>query len=148
MTKITFYRWLVVVLVLINASTLFFFLSKPTHHSGHPPRELLAEELKLSGAKKTKILHLQDVHFREKDRLIWESHNLHRRLFQLIAEENRNSQTREDLLDKIAQLHRKIEKMTFLYFQEIHDLCDVSQKKKLEKIMRHVFEHPKGPRRE
>ena len=144
MKTIKFYKILIVVLILVNLGTLFFFWSG---HKGprHPRKNDLVEMLDLTGNTKTKILELQDDHFKKKDTLIKRSRNLHETLFQSFNDESKDSTDIKRLIDKIVENQRETEQMTFDYFKVVNSLCTPDQQKKLQDLIHNVLRQAGGP---
>jgi Spy/CpxP family protein refolding chaperone len=145
-----FYKLIIVVLILINLTTLFF-LWKGHKGPQRPDRNQLVEMLDLSGSAKTKILELQDDHFKKKGALVNRSRNLHESLFQSFNDESKDSTEIKKLIDKIVENQRETEQMTFDYFKVVNTLCTPVQQKKLQEIIHEVLSrsagHPPRPKR-
>ena len=138
-----FYKLIIVVLILINLTTLFFLWKGPRRPK-HPDRNELVEMLDLSGNAKTKILALQDDHFKKKDALINRSRNLHESLFQSFNDESKDSTEIKKLIDKIVENQRETEQMTFDYFKVVNALCTPDQQKKLQDLIHNVLRQAGG----
>jgi hypothetical protein len=91
-----FYKILIVLLIILNLTTLFFFWNIKKH--GPPDKNELVELLDLTGKSKLKILALQEVHFREKKKLIQRSSQMHEQLFQSFSD---SSKDKEDIAFQI-----------------------------------------------
>lgn len=138
-----FYKIIISVLILINIGTLFFFWKG---HKGpqRPDRNQLVEMLDLSGNAKTKILALQDDHFKKKDALIKRSRNLHESLFKSFNDESKDSTEIKKLIDKIVENQRETEQMTFDYFKVVNSLCTPDQQKELQELIHNVLSRAGG----
>ena len=145
-----FYKLIIVVLILINLTTLFFLWKGPRRPK-HPERNELVEMLDLSGNTKTKILELQDEHFKKKDILIKRSIDLHESLFQSFNDTSKDSLEIKVLIDEIVENQRETEQMTFDYFKVVNTLCSPDQQKKLQDLIHDVLSraagHPSHPKR-
>lgn len=139
-----FYKLIIVVLILINLTTLFFLWKGPRRPK-HPERNELVELLDLSGNAKIKILELQDDHFKKKDALINRSRNLHESLFQSFNDESKDSTEIKMLIDKIVENQRETEQMTFDYFKVVNSLCTPDQQKRLQELIHDVLKRAGGP---
>ena len=135
-----FYKIIISVLILINIGTLFFFW-KGHKVPQRPDRNQLVEMLDLSGSAKTKILELQDNHFKKKGALIKRSRNLHESLFQSFNDESKDSTE----INKIVENQRETEQMTFDYFKVVNALCTPEQQKKLQELIHDVLKRAGGP---
>lgn len=144
MKTIRFYKLFIAVLILLNLITLFILWSSTKKH-GPPGRNDLVELLDLQGTQKTKILDLQDDHFKKKDALIQKSRNLHEELFLSFSDASKDSTEIAQLIDRIVENQRETERMTFDYFKEVHALCDPHQKEKLEELIHDVLRRAGGP---
>ena len=139
-----FYKLVIVVLILVNLTTLFFLWKGPRRPK-HPDRNELVEMLDLSGNAKTKILALQDDHFKKKDALIKRSRNLHESLFKSFNDESKDSTDIKRLIDEIVENQRETEQMTFDYFKVVNSLCTPDQQKKLQDLIHNVLRQAGGP---
>ena len=138
-----FYKIIISVLILINIGTLFFLWKGPKRPK-HPERNELVEMLDLSGNAKTKILALQDNHFKKKDALIKRSRNLHESLFKSFNNESKDSTEIKMLIDKIVENQRETEQMTFDYFKVVSSLCTPDQQKRLQELIHNVLSRAGG----
>jgi len=139
-----FYKLIIVVLILVNLTTLFFLWKGPRRPK-HPDRNELVEMLDLSGNAKTKILEHQDDHFRKKDALIKRSRNLHESLFKSFNDPSKDSAEIKLLIDKIVENQRETEQMTFDYFKVVNSMCTPDQQKKLQELIHNVLRQAGGP---
>ena len=139
-----FYKLVIVVLILVNLTTLFFLWKGPRRPK-HPERNELVEMLDLSGNAKTKILALQDDHFKKKDALIKRSRNLHESLFKSFNDKSKDSSEIKMLIDKIVENQRETEQMTFDYFKVVNSLCTPDQQKRLQELIHDVLKRAGGP---
>jgi Spy/CpxP family protein refolding chaperone len=139
-----FYKIIIVVLILINLGTLFFFW-KGHRGPGRPDKNQLVEMLNLTGDTKTKILELQDDHFKKKEALIKRSRNLHESLFQSFNDKSKDSTDIKMLIDKIVENQRETEQMTFDYFKVVNSMCTPDQQKKLQELIHNVLRQAGGP---
>ena len=138
-----FYKIIISVLILINIGTLFFFWKG---HNGpqRPDRNQLVEMLDLSGSAKTKILELQDNHFKKKGALVNRSRNLHESLFKSFNDKSKDSSEIKMLIDKIVENQRETEQMTFDYFKVVNSLCTPDQQKELQELIHNVLSRAGG----
>ena len=139
-----FYKLVIVVLILVNLTTLFFLWKGPRRPK-HPERNELVEMLDLSGNAKTKILALQDDHFKKKDALIKRSRNLHESLFKSFNDESKDSTDIKRLIDEIVENQRETEQMTFDYFKVVNALCTPDQQIRLQELIHDVLKRAGGP---
>jgi hypothetical protein len=144
MKTLQFYKFLVVVLVLVNATTLFFLWKGHSPH-GRPDRNQLVEHLGLEGNKKEQVLKLQDTHFKLKDALVNKSRQLHEDMFTVFNDASKDSLDVQKKIDQIVENQREIELMTFEYFKKVDALCNKSQKQQLKELIHQVLRQPVGP---
>ncbi|MES2800380.1 MAG: hypothetical protein V4638_10230 [Bacteroidota bacterium] len=142
MKSIRFYKILVLILIVLNLSTVYFLYSGAKHH-GPPDKNELINLLQLTGTKKITIVALQDQHFKKKHQLMQKSRNLHEELFQSFNKTDTN--TAHAIINNIVENQREIEQMTFDYFQEVNSLCTPSQQVKLQKLLHEVLKRAGGP---
>ena len=134
-----FYKILIIILVLINVTTVFFLWRSPGHMPPHGPRKSLVEILELKGEKAQKIKQLEDTHFHDKDALIDKSRKLHEQLFRSFNDPSKDSLDIQNLIDRIVENQRETEQMTFDYFKSIDALCDPKQKGQLQDVIHHAL---------
>lgn len=139
MEKTRFYKLVILVLVLVNLTTLYFYWNscstEEDQHQGPPPRKSLVTVLSLTGTAKQRVQALEKDHFRVKDSLIHVSHRLHEELFVWFKDDSKDSASIQQLIDHIVENQRETEQMTFDYFKEVEKLCTPTQKKELQKMI-------------
>jgi hypothetical protein len=143
MKTLRFYKWAAAALLILNIITLFFLWTGAKHH-GPPGRNDLVDLLSLEGEKKTKILALQDVHFKEKDKLIDKSSHLHEELFAYFNDPKKDAVDVSTKINQIVENQREIEQMTFDYFKKVSSYCSSEQKAKLQGLIHKVLRPPGG----
>jgi Spy/CpxP family protein refolding chaperone len=144
MKTIRFYKILILILLLLNISTVYFLWSTTKRH-GRPGKNELVEMLDLEGSAKTKILAMQEIHFSKKDALIKRSRDLHEELFRSFNDTTKDSVAIAQLIDKIVENQRETEQMTFYYFKEVSELCTQEQQIKLQELIHEVLRRAGGP---
>lgn len=150
MKSTRFYKIVIGVLVIINVTTLVFLwltFNRPMGPPPHPGRLDLVEKLGIEGENRTKIIALQDRHFKTKDALIRRGRNLHERLYRFFNNSKKDSTDISQLIDQIVENQRKTEQMTFDHFKAISELCTPEQRKLLDEIIHKVLSKrgPGGP---
>ncbi len=143
MKKLNFYKWAAAALLMLNLVTLFLLWSRARHHDP-PGKNDLVNLLKLQGENKTKILVLQNGHFKEKRKLMDKKIALHEELFSYFNDSKKNSADAETKIDEIAQNQREIEQMTFDYFKKVSAYCSPEQKIKLQDLIHDVLQRTGG----
>ncbi|MDH4474648.1 MAG: hypothetical protein QE487_18735 [Fluviicola sp.] len=139
MEKTRFYKLVILVLVLVNLTTLYFYWNscsaEERPHQGPPPRKSLVTVLSLTGTAKQRVQSLEKDHFRVKDSLVHVSHRLHEELFVWFKDDSKDSAAIQQLINHIVENQRETEQMTFDYFKEVEKLCTPKQKKDLQKMI-------------
>lgn len=144
MKTIRFYKILILVLLLLNISTVYFLWSSTKKH-GRPGKNELVEMLNVEGTAKKKILAMQETHFSKKDALIQRSRNLHEELFHSFNDTSKDSTEISQLIDKIVENQRETEQMTFDYFKSVSELCTPEQRIRLQELIHDVLRRAGGP---
>jgi len=150
MKTIRFYKILVGILVVLNATIVYFLWTSANgdHHPRHPKRNDLVERLGITGDKKEQIIRLQDEHFKKKDALIHIGRDLHEKLFLSFNDLSKDSTTIAQLIDTIVENQRETEQMTFDHFKNVSALCTKEQQKNLEEVIHEVLRRgPPPPRK-
>ena len=127
MRSLKFYKLVIVVLVVLNISTLAYYtLTKPPH----PPKpgdHQISLRLELDGEAKSKVDVLEKQHHKQKRALMHKDNRLHKKLFQLIG----TDKSPDEILGQIANNRNRMELMTYEFFNEIAEHCNEKQKKEL-----------------
>jgi Spy/CpxP family protein refolding chaperone len=144
MKTLRFYKLLIVVLILLNITTISFFWFT-AKRPGPPDKNELVELLDLQGQTKTKILAMQDDHFKQKNALVQKSRDLHEQLFRSFNDASKDSTAVSNLIDRIVENQRETEQMTFNYFKEVSELCTPEQREKLQELIHEVLRRAGGP---
>lgn len=139
-----FYKLVILVLILVNITTVFFFWST-SRRPGPPGKNEIVELLDLQGETKTKILAMQNDHFSQKHSLIQKSRDLHEQLFLSFSDNSKDSVAIAQLIDRIVENQRETEQMTFDYFKATHALCTPEQQEKLQNLLHDVLKRAGGP---
>lgn len=132
MKSLKFYKILSIVLVILNLVTIaFIYFNKPP--GPPPPGEAhLANEIGLTGASKKKADALEIQHHKDKKKLTGENFRLQKRLFESLKDDDKS----KEILEQISANRIETDRMTFEFFSEIADLCDASQRKELDKMIK------------
>ncbi len=143
MPRTKLYKIVIAALVIINVGMLIFFL---TGHPGHHPPKAgnLIAELGIEGPNAAKVLALEKDHHIKKRALMQIDRTLHENLFSKLGTDSDVS----EIQDKIEANHAEIEKMTYTFFNDISQYCDIAQQKKLKEIIHRAFQQMrKGPKK-
>lgn len=144
-----FYKIVIVVLVVINISTLaFMWFGRPPHPPPPPGEKQLSQILGLSGENASKVNALEEAHHKAKHKLVDKDMELHKKMYELIGAEE-DSKT---VLSEINTNKEEIESMTFEFFDKVADHCNDAQKEKLREFVHRAFDQmrpspPPPPRR-
>jgi hypothetical protein len=147
MKSTRFYKIIIGALVIINVATLVFLwltFNRPMGPPPHPGRLDLVEKLGIEGENRTKIIQLQDYHFKTKDSLIRKGRDLHERLYRFFNNSKKDSSEISQLIDQIVENQRETEQMTFDHFKAVSKLCNPEQLKLLDEIIHKVLSK-RGP---
>lgn len=147
MEKMRFYKLVILALVIVNLTTLYFYWnsSSPEERHGPPSRKSLVTVLSLTGTAKQQVTLLEKDHFHVKDSLIHVSHKLHEELFVWFKDDSKDSVAIQKLINHIVENQRETEQMTFDYFKAVEKLCTPAQKKKLQKAIHGALSRLNGP---
>lgn len=131
MNPTRFYKTTILLLILINISTLFFlWWSRPEFPPPPPPpwmERSLGRELGLSGETLKKVEDLEKDHHAEKQMLLEKDIDLHEAYFALVG----TGTSPDSLLNEIQANKRRIEEITFVFFDRVSGYCTDEQKEKL-----------------
>lgn len=131
MKRQKFYKYLAIVLLLLNIGTItYFFLSAPPHPP-KPGEVMLSSDIGLEGESKKTVDQLERDHHKEKRKLMRHDFNLHKKLYEQLDNEENASK----LLAEIEENRAEIEEMTFEFFSDVYAECNAEQKKKLEAMI-------------
>ncbi len=122
MTKLSFLKWAVASLVLLNLGAIVFFFSQK-HREG--PRKTIEQRLhfdagQISDYEKFITKHRRDVVRKEQEILGAKSE-----LYRLLG--GSDFSKKDSLVGRIGALQQEIEQVHFAHFQEIKSLCKGSQ---------------------
>lgn len=147
MEKTRFYKLVILVLVVVNLTTLYIYWNSSSQEERHgpPPRKSLVTVLSLTGTAKQRVTLLEKDHFHVKDSLIHVSRKLHEELFVWFKDDSKDSTAIRKLINHIVENQRETEQMTFDYFKEVEKLCTPAQKKKLQKAIHGALSRLNGP---
>lgn len=144
-TKNKFSSWLIVLLILLNISTLYLLWSKEIvkpEDSAPPPRErhenfirFLREELQFSENKIQDYEQYRDKHANQNRELINQIQDLKRELHNEIFKEHPDTVRADLLAEQIGKKQIQIEKITFAHFLDLKKLCGKEQQEKLHTLL-------------
>ena len=155
LTQQKFMKWTVVILVILNLSTLsFLWLTKPgtikpeerTADNDKPGRGLmffLKDELKLSDAQADSILKIRDEQQREIQSVLERIYKTKKQLVDGVFENW--EQDNDSLAAEIGNLQTKIEILTYNYLTRIKNVLGPDQKTNLKKLIGGFFLNDRRP---
>ena len=116
------------------------------------PKEFLIRELKLNEKQTQDFLKLVDEHQTDMKRLRDKIKNEKAGLWNNISKSGTEAGNTETIALEIANDHKEIELVTFRHFQKVRELCDDTQKKKFDEVIKEALNMmgpnnpPPGPR--
>ena len=134
-----FYQIIVVLLIVINIVTISIpFFRKPPR----PEHNELIKKIGLTGENGKIVSKLEMKHHKDKRALMQTRGDFYLSLY-----ENIGNSSSVNLLDSINVVNSEIDKMTFLFFEDVAEYCDKGQKRELKKMINHLFMrvNNKGP---
>lgn len=154
--KHTLLIWAIVVLALMNISTLVTILYNRSRtatseaESVKGQKQLEADSEKFSGRYFRDELKLNDEQmdkfreinptFRSKARMItFELTEKRKQMLLEMSDVNSDTLRLNALSDSIGQLHSNLKKLTYRYYMAVKAICDTEQQKKLEQLFGEVF---------
>lgn len=145
-----FYKIVLIVLVVINATTLYYvFLGSNNQDPKHKLADYFEHELMLNNHQKEQLENLIHIHRTEQEQLRAENRKAHDDYFSLLKANQTDSILIANKLNKILEIKRKEELSTFNHFKQIRTICNASQKQKFDTIILEATKMlaPKPPRR-
>lgn len=118
------------------------------------PKEFLIRELKLNDKQTQDFLKLVDEHQTDMKRLRDKIRNEKTQLWDNISKSSTEASNSETIASEIANDQKQIELVTFRHFQKVRELCDDTQKKKFDEVIKEALNmmgpnnppSPPGPR--
>ncbi len=114
-------KYIVIAALLVNAATLIFFWLR--HQEVIPQRrpfEVLIEELQLDSAQQKSYKLLRESHHKDHDRLLRNMAEQRKILY------SQKQTINDTIIHKIGLLQEEIEMLTYLHFEAIRDICNIS----------------------
>ena len=135
-----FLKVVIIILLLINISTLvFMWMHQPPHD--HPPHghgdsmEYLTHELKLTDDQQKQLEAMRDQHHDAMEEVQHRSRKAHDDYFNLLGNPNTDSTMVNAAADSILALQKQIELLTFYHFKKLRAICTPEQQKKFDEII-------------
>lgn len=149
-TRKIFFRWLTVLLIILNLGTIIFYWAGYFRNQLiNDPKEFLAKSLHFSDQQKKAYFMLAKEHNEAANRLREEIKKGKEDLFQLLQSDQVSDSARNAAATKVSQAIQSLDVLTFEHFREVRTLCAEEQKKTfdmlLEQMVNTVNNQQKGP---
>ena len=139
MVRTKLYKLIIAILVIINVGMLiFFFAGRPNHR---PPKAGdISVELGIEGEKSTRVTALEKDHHKRKQALMKIDRELHEELFSKIGTDEDVSLIQAEIEGNYAEM----EKMTYMFFNEVSKQCTPEQVEQLKETIHFAFRQMRG----
>ena len=160
MNNVKFLKAILLILLLVNIATLsFFWLTKPPRPNEQgTSKDFLAKELSFNIEQQEQFEALQVAFQEQREALRKSNKDNHDAYFDLLQNPKVDSATVKKAADEIIKIKEKEELAIFYHFQKVRAICDVTQQKKFDKIIKEAAQmmgprpqegqRPPAPRRE
>jgi hypothetical protein len=136
-------RFIILALVIMNVTSLFFLFRPHHRHFGKRPPSLI-DVLDIEGDNVAKIRKLENKHFDSKRKIIDEIRSTKRKVYTLISKKYKR-ETLDSLFSVMNSNQYQNELMTFKYFEEIRLLVPKNKQIELDEFINHVIVNQPGP---
>lgn len=134
-----FLKIVIIILLLINISTLAFMWMHKGPHGMPPPRQeigdFLMRELNFTDTQRNQYEKMRDEHRSSVRNLRDRSRELHDDFFELLGTIPIDSIKANQLADSITIIQKQIELSTFYHFQQVRSNCTAEQQKKFDEVI-------------
>ena len=155
-SSVKIWKWLVIVLVIINIALLATIWMKPRFGGPHEhtpplnggPREMIIHELNFNKQQIKQFDVLVSEHRNSIKELREQGKDLRTNLFDLLKTDVIDSVKVKEATSAIGANQIAIESSTFSHFEKVRKICDEGQKKKFDEIIQtitHMMAGPQGP---
>lgn len=147
MNNTKFLKVVILLLLLINISTLaFLWLNRPQRKDNIG--DFFAKELQFTPQQKEQFASLRDEHRNQVQALRKSNRELHDAYFDLLKNPTVDSVAIKKAISELLKIRAKEELETFNHFQKVRGICDETQKKKFDEIIKDAARMlaPRGPR--
>jgi Spy/CpxP family protein refolding chaperone len=156
MKKMTFLIVSVIVLLVLNAVTLFILFHMhqagdrgPHGDNGKGPADYIARQLKLDGPQQQQFEELRNQHHAFARAGEKEDERLHDLYFSMLKTDNPDRSKVDSVATLIGEQRKKLAAATFDHFQKLRAICHDDQKKlfdnTIDEIAKLVTGHPGPP---
>jgi protein CpxP len=150
-TKSRLLSTVIIVLLVANIATLTVFLLKKDDKKMPPPQKggpfaFLVKELALDSLQIAAYTKLREEHQKNVESFRAEIRNAKDALFELLKDSNVNDSKLQEALNNIGEKEKAFDKVVFVHFQRLRNLCTDVQKKKFDEIIQEALRMvPSGP---
>jgi Spy/CpxP family protein refolding chaperone len=151
MNKDSFYRIVIIALLLLNIGMLAYLWSGPRgprgEMHGRPPRpdELIHDRLQLTDKQTDQFDELKHDHHEHMLELQEQSAELHERLYKLLQSPTPDTTERNNILAQLQENYHQKELVTFDHFQKLRDILNEDQKKRFDDLVGELSRQLIGP---
>ena len=149
-SQIKFWKWAVILLVVLNVFLLTTMWLKQHGEMHNPPRgekasDFLIEQLKFSNQQLAAFETLKHAHHTSIDSLREAGKEIHHLFFDNLKNQKQDTATINKFAREIANNQTQMELVTFNHFKEVRELCDEKQKQKFDEIIQEVLKRMAAP---
>lgn len=148
----SFYKLVIIFLLLLNLGTLGYLLSGNTktdkHHGPPPPPDrIIIERLELSPQQVEQFNELKHEHHSQMLQIQEESGKLHKVLFTLLKQDTQDPVVKDSILQLIQVTNMNKELVTFEHFQKLRHILTEKQKAEFDEFVEDISHKIMGPHR-
>ncbi|MBR9922227.1 MAG: periplasmic heavy metal sensor [Bacteroidetes bacterium] len=141
------YTWLIGLLILLNAITLFVFWPDRKQDRGRfDPQKVLEQELGLDPEKANRFKILRQHFFEKSSPLTKELRETRQQMLSAMGNPDGN-QAATALSQKSCEIQQRLDSMLLDHYLQLSALCDAEQQEKLKKMFQHVFSARHGKKK-
>ena len=150
MNKMKFLTVGIVILLLLNAATLFILFHTHLnqlhdHHNGEDPAHYITTQLKFDANQQKQFEDLRNRHHEQTMKFHDEDRELHDLYFNLLKTDHPDKAKVDSVASLIGAQRKNLELLTFEHFQQLRTICRDDQKKlfdnTIDEIARTMAEH-------
>ncbi|MEO8235059.1 MAG: hypothetical protein ABI549_06555 [Flavobacterium sp.] len=150
MNKIKLLTFSVILLLILNISTLVFFVFYGNQLQGFnkriEPKEIIIKKLGFDEQQVKEYQELIHWHRGNIDNLQEQIRNTKQELYSELVKSDVDNKTKDSLINKLANIQKEIEIMHFKHFQDIKKLCKKEQLDRFNDLTQElakIFSKPK-----
>ncbi len=135
-TRKIFFRWLTVLLIILNLGTIIFYWAGYFRNQlMNDPKEFLAKSLHFSAQQKKAYFILAKEHNESANQLREEIKKRKELLFQLLQSDQVSDSARNTASLSVSQSIQSLDILTFEHFKKVRTLCTKEQKITFDKLI-------------